>query len=110
MGTEREHARQIDQLECRIVDPDGSNMLFDRDARVVAGPLIQTAQRNESLANYYMAKVFAASGDKDRAMPFLFRAVEEGFDNTEMLADPAFEILADDARFAQLMASLGAEQ
>ena len=74
------------------------------------GTLIQTPQRNESLANYYMAKVFAASGDKDRAMSFLFRAVEEGFDNTEMLADPAFDILADDARFVQLMASLGSEQ
>ncbi len=72
------------------------------------GTLIQTAQRNESLASYYMAKVFAASGDKDRAMSFLFRAVEEGFDNSEMLDDPAFGLLADDARFAQLLASLGA--
>ena len=74
------------------------------------GTLIQTAQRNESLANYYMAKVFAASGDKDRAMSFLFRAVEEGFDNTEMLADPAFAFLAADARFVRLMASLGVKQ
>ena len=57
-----------------------------------------------------MAKVFAASGDKDRAMSFLFRAVEEGFDNTEMLADPAFDLLAADARFAQLIASLGADR
>ena len=60
------------------------------------------------MTNYYMAKVFAASGDKDRAMSFLFRAVEEGFDKAEMLvADPVFDLLADDARFAQLMVSLG---
>lgn len=72
------------------------------------GTLIQTAHRNESMTNYYMAKVFAASGDKDRAMSFLFRAVEEGFDKAEMLvADPVFDLLADDARFAQLMVSLG---
>ena len=83
------------------IDPN----LFDH--RGGFGTLIQTAQRNEALTNFYMAKVFASNGDKDRAMSFIFRAVEEGFDNTKMLADPAFSILTDDPRFVQLMASLG---
>jgi tetratricopeptide (TPR) repeat protein len=72
------------------------------------GTLIQTSQRNESMVNFYMAKVFANSGDKDRTMSYLYKAVEEGFKNDEMLrGDPAFSLLADDERFIQLLASFG---
>ncbi len=67
MGTEREHARQIDQLECRIVDPDGSNMLFDRDTGVIAGPLAQTGKAIEQGT---LARVgIARDRDTGRRMP-----------------------------------------
>ena len=72
------------------------------------GTLIQTSQRNESMVNFYMAKVFANSGDKDRTMSYLYKAVEEGFKNEDLLrGDPAFSLLVDDERFIQLLASFG---
>ena len=71
------------------------------------GTLIQTSQRNESMVNFYMAKVFANSGDKDRTMSYLYKAVEEGFKNEDLLGDPVFSLLADDERFIQLLAWFG---
>lgn len=71
------------------------------------GTLIQTPHRNEPMINFYLAKVFAAAGDKERAISYLYKAVEEGFKDVEKLkAEPAFAILADDERFAKLLASL----
>jgi tetratricopeptide (TPR) repeat protein len=70
-------------------------------------PTLAAATRgNEAMTNFYMAKVFAATGDVDRTMSFLYRAVEEGFDDASLLADPDFEILAADDRFVQLVASI----
>ncbi len=77
------------------------------DARSGFGTLIQTAQRNESMVNFYLAKAFASSGDLDRTMSFLYRAVEEGFDEADLLNDPVFEILAEDERFVRLLGSFG---
>jgi tetratricopeptide (TPR) repeat protein len=69
--------------------------------------LAQATRINESMTNFYMAKVFASIGDRDRTMSFLYRAVEEGFDDAAMLAsEPDFGILAEDLRFVQLVASL----
>ena len=70
------------------------------------GTVVRTTQSNGSLANYYMAKVFAQYGNKDQTMSFLYRAVEEGFDDEGLLRDPVFNLLAEDERFVQLMASL----
>jgi len=73
------------------------------------GTLIQTSQRNESTLNFYLAKVFAANGDRDRAFSYLFKAVEEGFKDAEKIkAEPAFSVLVEDERFIKLMDALGA--
>ena len=40
-------------------------------------------------------------------MSFLYRAVEEGFDEADLLNDPVFEILAEDERFVRLLGSIG---
>lgn len=73
------------------------------------GTLIQTAQRNESMMNFSMAKLFAEAGDKDRAISYLYKAVEEGFKDLEKLrAEKAFAILIEDERFTKLVAQMGA--
>lgn len=73
------------------------------------GTLIQTTQRNEPMLNFYLAKVFAGNGDKDRAISYLFKAVEEGFKDIEKIkTEPAFSILIEDERFVKLMETIGA--
>ncbi len=72
-----------------------------------AGTLIQTTQRNESMMSFYLAKVFAGSGDTDRAISYLYKAVEEGFKDIEKIrAEPSFAVFAADERFAKLLESL----
>jgi tetratricopeptide (TPR) repeat protein len=73
------------------------------------GTLIQTAHRNDSMLNFYLAKVFATSGDKDRAISYLYKAYEEGFKDREQIkAEPAFMILVEDERFIKLMETMAA--
>jgi len=84
------------------IDPS----LFDRIGGG-GGTLVQTSPGNESMTNFYLAKLFAGSGDLDRTMSFLYRAVEEGFDDAGMLDDPVFSELRSDDRFVRLVASLG---
>jgi len=82
--------------------------LFDRLGGG-GGSLVQTVPGNESMTNFYLAKLFARIGDMDRTMSFLYRAVEEGFDQPKMLRDPAFSALETDDRFMRLVASLAEE-
>ena len=78
---------------------------FDRTSSF--GTLIQTTQRNESMLNFYLAKVFAGSGDKDRAISYLYKAVEEGFKDVQKIrSEPSFSVLAEDERFAKLLESM----
>jgi tetratricopeptide (TPR) repeat protein len=79
--------------------------LFD-DAGNGLPTLAQATRSNEAMTNFYMAKVFAATGDRDRTMSFLYRAVEEGFDDAALLTDAEFGLLAEDERFVQLVAAI----
>ena len=73
------------------------------------GTLIQTAQRNEPMMNFYLAKVFAGSGDKDRAITFLYKAYDEGFKDIQKIkAEPIFATLEQDERFVKLIATMTA--
>jgi tetratricopeptide (TPR) repeat protein len=77
--------------------------LFDRQAGGF-GTLIQTSRRSDPTVYFYYAKVLASMGDKDRAMSYLNRAVEEGFTEFEKIrTEPAFKILSEDERFLKLM-------
>ena len=68
------------------------------------GTIIQTTSRNDSLQNFYMAKMFAAVGDKDRAISLLYKAYEDGFKDVEKIKkDPTFDSLTNDDRFQRLM-------
>jgi Flp pilus assembly protein TadD len=76
-----------------------------------AGAAIQMDQRKTSLMNFYLAKIFALRGETDVAMSFLFKAVESGFDDAEMLrAEEAFKKLASDERFERVLQSLEANE
>ena len=80
---------------------------FERNAAGGFGTLIQSSQRSDPTMNYYMAKIFAMNGDADRAISYLYKAVEEGFKDVDKIkAEPAFVILAADERFMKLMESL----
>jgi Tfp pilus assembly protein PilF len=71
------------------------------------GTIIQTTSRNDSLQNFYMAKMFAGAGDKDRAISMLYKAYEDGFKDVDKIKkEPAFNDLADDERFQRLMQSM----
>jgi Flp pilus assembly protein TadD len=71
------------------------------------GTLIQTTSHNDSMQNFYMAKMFAGAGDKDRAISMLYKAFEDGFKDVDKIKkDPVFADLADDERFQRLMQSM----
>jgi Tfp pilus assembly protein PilF len=73
------------------------------------GTIIQTANRNDSMQNFYLAKVFAGAGDKDRAISLLYKAYESGFKDTKKIKEePAFGSLLEDERFLKLMETMAA--
>ena len=83
--------------------------ILDADDEGGLPTLAQAARANESMTNFYMAKVFANIGDADRTMSSLYRAVEEGFDDAELLSDAVFGLLVEDPRFQQLLMTLQSE-
>jgi tetratricopeptide (TPR) repeat protein len=83
------------QLNPKLLEPSSGG----------AGTLVQAIQRTDPMQQFHLAKIFAGNGDKERALSLLFRAVEEGFRDLNMIREePAFAILAEDERFVQLMA------
>ena len=78
--------------------------IFEKNNSSGFGTLIQTSQRTDSLVSFKLARVFAMNGDKDRAISYLYKAVEEGFKDLEMIKnEPLFMVLADDVRYQQLV-------
>lgn len=70
------------------------------------GTVVKTTGGNQAMQNYYMARLFAANGDLDRAFAYLQKAQESGFKDYEKLEkEPAFEKLIQDARYPTLKAS-----
>jgi Flp pilus assembly protein TadD len=78
--------------------------VFDRSTGSAFGTLIQTSQRSDSVRNFTLAKLFASNGDKDRAISYLYKAVEEGFKDFDKIKnEPAFAVLAQEVRYQQLI-------
>jgi tetratricopeptide (TPR) repeat protein len=68
------------------------------------GTLIQTSRRSDPTVSFYYAKIYAAQGDKERAISYLNRAIDEGFKELEKIkAEPAFVALAAEEGFIKLM-------
>jgi len=76
-----------------------------------AGTAIQMNQQNSATMNFYLAKIFALRGEKDRALSFLLKAVEFGFDDAQMIKDePVFRPYLPDERFVKVMETIGAKR
>jgi tetratricopeptide (TPR) repeat protein len=72
--------------------------VLESRAAAVASGLEPAAER------YYLAKMFAASGQAEVALQFLLKAEAAGFrDWAKVRSDPDFKALAEDPRFQQLM-------
>jgi tetratricopeptide (TPR) repeat protein len=54
--------------------------------------------------HYYLAKIYAKQGQKDRALQYIRKALEEGFvDRKKMMQDPEFASLRDLPEFKELL-------
>jgi len=83
------------------LDPD----LFERSSRVGVAAQLPSPQ-DRSHFNYLVAKLYAKLGDRDRALEYLRRAMEEGYKNiNDVYKDPEFATVRTDTRFTQLMAA-----
>lgn len=79
-------------------DPD----LMERIS--ATGNIVRTAAINRAKYHFYIAKIYAALGESDRAIDYLTRAFEEGFKETELIyKDQAFAGLIKDEKFKLLM-------
>ena len=54
--------------------------------------------------HYYLAKIYASKGQKDRALEYIRKALEEGFtDRKKLLQDPEFAAMRDLPEFKELL-------
>jgi len=68
------------------------------------GTLIQTSRRNDPTVSFYFAKIYAARGEKELAISYLNRALDEGFKEYDKIkAEPAFVPLAQEEGFIKVM-------
>jgi tetratricopeptide (TPR) repeat protein len=80
------------------LDPD----IFER--RSTAGIVAQIAPQDQAHYYYVLAKMYAQSGQFDRALLYLRRAIEDGYkDVNNALQDVEFAQLRKDPRFNDLM-------
>jgi tetratricopeptide (TPR) repeat protein len=68
------------------------------------GTLIQTSRRNDPTVSFYFAKIYAQRGEKELAISYLNRALDEGFKEYDKIkAEPAFVPLAQEEGFIKVM-------
>lgn len=80
------------------LDPD----IFER--RSTSGIVAQIAPEDRAHYSYLLAKMYAQTGQFDRALLYLRRAIEEGYKNVDnALHDSEFAQLRKDPRFNELM-------
>jgi len=73
------------------------------------GTLIQTSRRSDPTVSFYYAKIYAAQGDKERAISYLNRALDEGFKEFDKIkTEPAFAALAAEEGYVKLMDRIAA--
>jgi tetratricopeptide (TPR) repeat protein len=73
------------------------------------GTLIQTSRRSDPVVSFYYAKVYATQGDKERAISYLNRALDEGFKEFDKIkSEPAFKALAAEEGYLKLMDRIAA--
>lgn len=88
-------------LKAMELDPD----IFERTSR---GGVVAQLPSPEDRAryDYVLAKLYARTGDPDRSLRYLKKAMEEGYkDIKNVYKDDEFSTLRKDPRFAELMAA-----
>jgi tetratricopeptide (TPR) repeat protein len=72
------------------------------------GTLIQTSRRSDPMVSFYYAKIYAAQ-DKERAISYLNRALDEGFKEFDKIkTEPAFAALRTEEGYVRLMDRIAA--
>jgi tetratricopeptide (TPR) repeat protein len=73
------------------------------------GTLIQTSRRSDPMVSFYYARIYAAQGEKDRAISYLNRALDEGFTEFDKIKnDKVFATLAAEEGYMKLMDRIAA--
>jgi len=68
------------------------------------GTIIRTAEVNQGIQNFYLAKLFVTNGQPEKALTYLLKALETGFSDYEKITkDPAFKVLAQDERLTRMI-------
>ena len=71
-----------------------------------SGTIVRTAEVNQGVQNFYIAKLYAQSGQPEKALSYLLKAIENGFDDYDKITkDPDFKTLVQDERLARLIPS-----
>jgi tetratricopeptide (TPR) repeat protein len=74
-----------------------------------AGASIQMNEQGNFMLHLQLAKLVALAGDTDRAISFLYRAIEAGLDNVKLLSEEqAFKGLSTDIRFTRMLETVAA--
>ena len=74
-----------------------------------AGASIQMNEQGNFMLHLQLAKLVALAGDTDRAISFLYRAIEAGLDNVKLLTEEqAFKGLSTDIRFTRMLETVAA--
>jgi len=68
------------------------------------GTIIRTAEVNQGIQNFYLAKLFATNGQPEKALSYLLKALETGFNDFDKIKkEPAFKALAQDERLTRMI-------
>jgi tetratricopeptide (TPR) repeat protein len=68
------------------------------------GTVIKTTELNQAMQNFYLAKIFAVNGQQEKAIAYLLKALEMGFDEYDKITkEPAFKQLVQDERLTRAM-------
>ena len=82
----------------RISDQKGLDRISTR------GTIIRTAEVNQGIQNFYLAKLFVTNGQPEKALTYLLKALETGFSDYEKITkDPVFKALAQDERLTRMI-------
>jgi tetratricopeptide (TPR) repeat protein len=88
-------------VQALSVDPE----IFERRSSQGSSVQDQTVEERAKY-HYYVAKTYAQAGEKDRAIQYIRKALEEGFkDRQKFLKEPEFAVLKEDPEFKELMAT-----
>lgn len=85
-------------LEAYRLDPNILERISSR------GTIIRTAEVNQGMQNFYLAKLYIINGQPEKALAYLLKALETGFSDYEKITkDPDFKVLAQDERLSRLI-------